>query len=480
MLQIKNKFLPVVLCGGSGKRLWPVSRKALPKQFVPLFEGKSLLELTLSRLSPLAEQIICITNEDHRFLVVEAQEAAAVSGPLILEPVGKNTSAAMALAALYAQSQGQSDACLLFCPADHHIPDTEAFIQTIHKSLSAARTGAFVTFGVTPTFPSTAYGYIEKGVNNPDGGYTVNRFIEKPAFEDAQALLLAGNVLWNAGIFMVRADVLIKTLSDQAPDILATCDRAMKQSIQENMDRGHVFVRPDANIFNTCRSESIDYAVLEKHPHVVTIPFTSAWSDVGSWNAVAELTPSDDDGNRVHGHGSVHHGCNTYIYAPNRQVAALGTQDLIIIDTPDALLVAHRSNVEQVKNVVDFLESEGCESAIAHRRVSRPWGWYDSVDMGPRFQVKRIGVKPGASLSLQKHHHRAEHWIVVKGTAEVTRGEDTFILSENQSTYISIGEVHRLSNPGIIELEIIEVQSGDYLGEDDIVRLEDTYGRVAN
>lgn len=473
-----DQIIPVVLCGGSGTRLWPVSRKSFPKQFVPLIDGKSLLELTLARLRKHSEQVVCVTGEEHRFLVAEAQEAAQTQGMQILEPCGKNTAAAMALAALQASSESEADPLLLFCPADHHIPDSDAFVKTVHQGVAAAKNGAIVTFGVNPTFPSTAYGYIGKGMQNADGSFAVSRFIEKPDAHNATLLVMSGNVLWNAGIFLISAKTLLSALAEHAPDILNTCRESMAHAKQETTPYGHAYVRPDATLFNQCRSESIDYAVLEKHPHTVVVPFAGIWSDVGSWNAVAELTPKDGNGNRIVGQGSAHHSHNTFIHAPHRPVAALGTEDLLIIDTPDALLVVHGDYVEQVKHVVGELETQGCDPATAHRRVARPWGWYDSIDMGQRFQVKRIGVKPGASLSLQRHRHRAEHWIVVQGIAEVTCGKEIFTLTENESTFIPIGEVHRLRNPGQTELEMIEVQSGSYLGEDDIERLEDAYGRV--
>lgn len=478
------RLLPVILCGGSGTRLWPLSRKSYPKQFVPLIGNKSLLRLTAERLAPIANgsPLICVAAEDHRFLVADDLKAGGLGGDLLLEPAGRNTAAAMALAALHAQGAGMADPLLLFCPADHHIPDAAAFATMVQQGVAAAEAGAIVTFGVLPSFPSTAYGYIQQGDARADGSRRVARFIEKPQAEAAQALLLQGNVLWNAGIFLANASVLLTALDAHAPDILASCQSAMAGAVTEAPPTSNDapttrFVRPAKDTFLSCRSQSIDYAVMEHHADVAVVPFAGQWSDVGSWNAVAELTPADDQGNRVAGQGHALAARNTYIHAPGRTVVALGTQDLLIIDTPDALLVANRDHAEQVKDVVAHLESAQLPQATLHRRVARPWGWYDSIDMGERFQVKRIGVKPGASLSLQKHHHRAEHWIVVKGTAEVTRGADVFLLAENQSTYIPIGEVHRLHNPGKIDLEMIEVQSGSYLGEDDIVRLEDSYGR---
>lgn len=475
-------IVPVILCGGSGTRLWPLSRKSYPKQFVPLIGNKSLLRLTAERLALVAKAtggaLMCVAAEDHRFLVADDLRAAGLGGDLLLEPAGRNTAAAMALAALQARGDGTADPLLLFCPADHHIPDAAAFARMVQQGVAAANAGAIVTFGVLPSFPSTAYGYIQQGAARADGSHAVARFIEKPKADAAQALLLQGDVLWNAGIFLARASVLLAALQAHAADILTSCQAAMATAATETAPgQGMRFVRPGKDAFLACRSQSIDYAVMEHHQDVAVVPFVGQWSDVGSWNAVADLTPADEAGNRIDGQGHTLQARNTYIHAPHRTVVALGTQDLLIIDTPDALLVANRDHAEQVKDVVAHLENAKLPQATMHRRVARPWGWYDSIDMGDRFQVKRIGVKPGASLSLQKHHHRAEHWIVVQGTAEVTNGDKVFLLSENQSTYIPIGEVHRLRNPGKLDLEMIEVQSGSYLGEDDIVRLEDTYGR---
>lgn len=461
---------PVILCGGSGTRLWPLSRKSFPKQFVPLINGKSLLQLTLERVKSLSPNVMCVASDEHRFLVAEAMDAAGVSGTQILEPVGRNTAAAMAAAALNAEPEQ----LLLFAPADHHIPDAAAFAQTVKSGVSAAEQGQIVTFGVLPTLPSTAYGYIQKaGALEGTTAFKVMRFIEKPSVDVATQLLLAGDHYWNAGIFLVKASVLLEALALYAPDILAACREAVAQQSRD----GH-FIRLGAEAFTACHSESVDYAVLEKHPQVAVVPFNGAWSDVGSWNAVANLSGGDAAGNRVHGQGTTLFASNTYIHASHRPVVALGTCDLLIIDTPDAILVAATSHAEQVKQVVAQLEVLNIPQANQHRRVARPWGVYDSVDCGDRFQVKRITVKPGAKLSLQMHHHRAEHWIVVKGTARVTRGDEEFLLSENQSTYIPLGVTHRLANPGKTPLEIIEVQSGAYLGEDDIVRFEDTYGRL--
>lgn len=463
---------PVILCGGSGTRLWPLSRKALPKQFVPLVQGKSLLQLTLERASVLATQQLIVASEEHRFLVQECAYAAQVQSRIVLEPVGRNTAAAMACAALNVPA----DTLLLFLPADHHIPDARAFADTVRCGEAAARAGSIVTFGVQPSFPSTAYGYIQQGgaLDAWPGVHRVQRFIEKPDAHRAQELLLQGGHFWNAGIFLAQAGTLLQALETFAPDILAACRQAVA-----SQEADGDFLRLESASFASCRSESIDYAVMEKAHNVAVVPFAGAWSDVGSWNAVAELTAPDAQGNRIEGQGHAVHASTTYIHAPHRPVVALGTQNVLIIDTADAVLVADTGHAEQVKQVVAELERLGVPQAQQHRRVARPWGMYDSVDAGPRFQVKRIVVKPGASLSLQMHHHRAEHWVVVSGTAEVTNGDKVLLLSENQSTYIPVGQVHRLANPGKVPLEIIEVQSGSYLGEDDIVRLQDTYGRVA-
>ena len=471
---------PVILCGGSGTRLWPLSRKAFPKQFIPLIGDKSLLQLTLERVAKLVPghtktdkpAIYCVASEAHRFLVADVAAQAGLQVQQILEPQAKNTAAAMALAALSASPE----ALLLFCPADHHIPDADQFAAMVQAAAPAARAGQLVTFGVLPSHPSTAYGYIQKAQANPQGGFAVARFVEKPNADLALELLASGQYLWNAGIFLMKAQSLLEALAQHAPDILACCRQAMAGAQQDEL-----FTRPESTAFAACRSQSIDYAVMEQAKNVVVFPFAGIWSDVGSWNAVADLAPAQANGNRSGGEeAQAHHlkSVNTYIHAGGqRPVVALGTHDLLIIDTPDALLVADAAHAEAVKDVVAKLEALDASQAVQHRRVARPWGWYDSIDMGPRHQVKRILVKPGASLSLQMHHHRAEHWVVVSGTAEITNGSKVMVLTENQSTYIPLGEVHRLANPGKVPLEIIEVQSGSYLGEDDIVRFEDSYGR---
>ena len=473
---------PVILCGGSGTRLWPLSRKSLPKQFVPLIGHKSLLQTTFERVEKLAgeQPVWTVTSEDHRFLVRDAAEAANVICKSILEPVSRNTAPAMTTAALNAHPEQ----LLLFLPADHHIPDVDLFTQTVQAGIPSAEQGTFVTFGITPTMPHTGYGYIQTVSLTPNHTpEPVIRFIEKPDQETALSYLASGNYSWNAGIFLVRAEALIKALKTHAPDILEAAQQAVeKQKIDND------FIYLDRKAFTTCRSESIDYAVIEKQaflktntshltPTVSMVSFQGAWSDVGSWNAVAALTETEADNNRIVGDGKTYNANSTYIHAPHRPVVALGTEELLIIDTKDAVLVASSSHAEQVKDIVADLKKQKVPQAIEHRYATRPWGEYDVIDEGHRFKVKRITVKPKSSLSLQLHHHRTEHWIVVKGIAKVICEDKTFLLSENQSTYIPIGSKHRLENPGTIPLEMIEVQSGSYLGEDDIERFDDHYGR---
>ena len=471
---------PVILCGGSGTRLWPLSRQSYPKQFVPLLGGRSLLELTLERVSGLSRHPWCVASADHRFLVTEAFERTRLSGQLLLEPMARNTAAAIAVAALHADE----DTLLLFCPADHHIPDAAAFVERVQQAQTAAQAGALVTFGVHPSHPSSAYGYIEaRSPWQETGALSVERFIEKPSVNRAAELLLQGGVYWNAGIFLGLASEWLRALQQHAPDILAACKNALEQAAAPQTTRSsHASIQSislHAASFEACRSQSIDYAVMEHHKAICMVPFAGAWSDVGSWNAVAALSPSDPAGNSAQGNAHLMDCQGTYVHAAGRRpVVALGLEGICVVDTDDAVLITPMARAEEVKAVVSHLAAQEVPQALLHRRVARPWGWYDSIDQGERFQVKRIGVKPGASLSLQLHHHRAEHWIVVKGTAEITCGERVYMLTENQSTYIPLGERHRLRNPGKVELEIIEVQSGSYLGEDDIVRLEDNYGRA--
>ncbi len=471
-------IIPVILCGGSGTRLWPLSRKSFPKQFVSLIDDKSLLQLTLERVRDLHGQVITIAAEDHRFLVIDALQRAGATGPILLEPAGRNTAPAMGLAAQYALRELPADAVLLFCPADHHIPDREAFVTTVRHGVPAVQAGAVVTFGVPPASPATAYGYIVPGPRRDAHSFTVAQFVEKPDPTRAQELVLKDTVFWNTGIFLTHADTLRRALACHAQDILTSVETAMEAAQRETLPNGFEFIRPDPTAFTACRSQSIDYAVMEHHDDVAVVPLPGRWSDVGSWQALAEMTPPDAARNRLDGKGVVHRAENTFIHAPHRPVVAVGTRDLMIVDTPDAVLVAHPDEVGEMKALVPKLEAFQNENGATHRRIPRPWGWTDTLDTGDGFQVKRIGVKPGAALSLQKHRHRAEHWVLVKGEAEVRRGEDTFLLHENHSTYIPVGVTHRLRNVGTTELIIIEIQTGDYLGEDDIQRLEDLYGRA--
>ena len=471
-------IIPVILCGGSGTRLWPLSRKSFPKQFVSLIDDKSLLQLTLERVRDLHGQVITVAAEDHRFLVIDALQRAGTTGSILLEPAGRNTAPAMGLAAQYALRELPADAVLLFCPADHHIPDREAFVTTVRHGVSAAQAGAIVAFGVPPASPAAAYGYVVPGPRRDAHSFTVEQFVEKPAPTRAQELVLKDTVFWNTGIFLTRADTLRHALACHAQDILTSVETAMEATQREMLPNGFEFIRPDPTAFTACRSQSIDYAVMEHHDDVAIVPFPGRWSDVGSWQAVVDMMPPDTARNRLDGKGVVHRAENTFIHAPHRPVVAVGTRDLIIVDTPDAVLVAHPDEVGGMKALVPKLEAFQNGNGATHHRIPRPWGWTDTLDTGDGFQVKRIGVKPGAALSLQKHRHRAEHWVSVKGVAEITRGEDTFLLHENQSTYIPVGMVHRLRNIGTTELIVIEIQTGDYLGEDDIQRLEDFYGRA--
>lgn len=467
-------LIPVILCGGSGTRLWPLSRKSYPKQFVPIVGDQSLLQATLRRVSSLSSRVYCVAAEDHRFLVRDELEAAGVEGLTLLEPMPRNTAAAMGMAALEAVHQGHDEAPMLFCPSDHYMPNSAAFCEAVREASRALRHGEILTFGIEPTHPATGYGYIQV---SPDGSregglHAVFAFLEKPSAHKASSLIARGNVFWNAGIFLVTAKTLIEALRAHAPDILRSCELAVSRA-----KRAEGFVWLDRAALEECRAQSIDYAVMEHYASIRMKPLSMAWSDVGSWAAVAELDPADENGNRAHGQGLFIESVGSYIYSPDRLSVVLGGENLLVIDTPDALLVAPKDMAEQVRQAVSALEHQQSPEAVFHRKVSRPWGWYDSLDRGDGFQVKRILVRPGASLSLQMHNHRAEHWVVVRGRARVTRGDEVFELARNESTYIPLGVKHRLENPGAEDLEIIEIQSGDYLGEDDIVRFEDVYGR---
>ncbi|MCE0460207.1 MULTISPECIES: mannose-1-phosphate guanylyltransferase/mannose-6-phosphate isomerase [Pseudomonas] len=468
-------FLPVIMAGGAGSRLWPLSRQLNPKQFLPLVDaGQSLLQSTIKRLEGLDHHLpILICNEQHRFLAAEQlRQLEMEQARILLEPVGRNTAPAIALAALQATVSG-ADPVLLVLAADHLVQDVGAFHTSIERALALAEGGKLVTFAIVPTHPETGFGYLERGQALGNGGYVVNRFVEKPDSAAAQKYLESGEYFWNSGMFMFRASRYLEELERFAPDILHAC-RASFASAQEDMH----FTRVNAQAFAACPENSIDYAVMERTSDAVMVPLDAGWNDVGSWSALWDTAEKDAHGNVLKGDVITERTSSSYVHATHRLVATIGVDDLVIVETKDAVLVAHKGDVQDVKKIVDQLKSCKRPEYANHREVYRPWGVYDSIDNGPRYQVKRITVNPGAKLSVQMHHHRAEHWIVVSGTAQVTNGDKTYLVTENQSTYIPVGQVHALENPGVIPLELIEVQSGTYLGEDDIVRFEDRYGRV--
>ncbi|HDS1012513.1 mannose-1-phosphate guanylyltransferase/mannose-6-phosphate isomerase [Stenotrophomonas maltophilia] len=465
-----SSIQPVILSGGSGTRLWPLSREAYPKQFLPLAGELTMLQATWQRVAPLAARgPLVIANEEHRFVAAEQlQQVGAEPAAIILEPVGRNTAPAIAVAALEATRDG-ADALLLVLPSDHVITDEAAFRNAVQAAASAAEAGKLVTFGIVPTGPETGYGYIKAA--DGQGVRAVERFVEKPDLETATGYVSSGQYYWNSGMFLFKASRYLQELERFQPEMLARSRQAWQQA-----RRDADFTRLDKDAFTAVPSDSIDYAVMERTADAVVIPLDAGWNDVGSWTALRDVSQQDGDGNAHQGDVIAIDCRNTYAYA-QRLVALVGLDDVIVVETDDAVLVGKADRMQEVKTVVAKLKAEGRSEATWHRKVYRPWGAYDSIDNGERFQVKRITVKPGGTLSLQMHHHRAEHWIVVSGTAEVTRGNEVILLSENQSTYIPLGVTHRLRNPGKLPLELIEVQSGSYLGEDDIVRFEDTYGR---
>jgi mannose-1-phosphate guanylyltransferase/mannose-6-phosphate isomerase len=469
-----TSLVPVILSGGSGTRLWPASREAHPKQFLPLVGDNSLLQSTWLRLAglPDAAAPIVVGNEEHRFLVAEQLRAVgATPSAIILEPVARNTAPAIAVAALVALAEG-NDPLLLVLPSDHLIRDEAGFRAAVQQARPAAEAGALVTFGIVPDGPETGFGYIKAGLG--EGVRPVERFVEKPDYATAQVYVASGEYFWNSGMFLFRASRYLDELGATRPEMLARC-RESVQAARRDAD----FLRLDKATFAASPSDSIDYAVMEKTLHAAVLPLDVGWNDVGSWSALWQVSEQDTEGNAHRGDVLAIDCRNTLVHSERRLVALLGLDELVVIDTDDALLVAHRDKVQQVKDIVGRLKLDGRTHANLHRKVFRPWGSYDSIDNGERFQVKRIVVNPGAALSLQMHHHRAEHWIVVRGTARVTCDERVFTLRENESTFIPLGSKHRLENPGDAPLELIEVQSGNYLGEDDIVRFEDVYGRQA-
>lgn len=480
--------IPVILCGGSGTRLWPLSRAGFPKQFLVLSGLYSLYQLAAKRLQALSSVAIhmqgslIVTGEEHRFLALEQlRELRLGQASFILEPSARNTAAALTLAALQATEQG-GDPVLVASPADQHIGDEAGYAQGLSRAIQAASSGAIVILGITPDRPETGYGYIRWGSSaDPADVREVKQFVEKPALDLATQYLSSGEYAWNSGMFVLKASVWLTALAQFRPDILQACEKAWINRVTDPLHDGLKFVRPDSTDFLQVPSESVDYAVMEKCPGstfpIRMVDLDAKWSDVGAWDAVWQVGQADDRGNVTQGDVLLDSSTNNFIHASSRLVSAVGVNNLAIVETADAVLVCDKANSQQVKNIVAQLQKQSRSEPNLHRKVHRPWGWYDSLDEGEQFKVKRINVKPGASLSLQKHAHRAEHWIVVKGQAVVTCGSRIETLIENQSTYIPLGEVHRLHNPGTTDLEIIEVQSGSYLGEDDIVRLQDTYGR---
>jgi mannose-1-phosphate guanylyltransferase len=467
-------IVPVIMAGGSGTRLWPLSRESFPKQFLALGGPESMLQATVRRLEGLeADMALVICNERHRFLVAEQLEQLGVlDGNIILEPVGRNTAPAVALAALHLLDMGR-DPILLVMAADHLIQDTQAFQESVARALPAAGSGSLVTMGIVPDKAETGYGYIRKGEELGGGVCRVQEFVEKPSAEVAALYLGRGGYLWNSGMFLFRASRYLEELERHRPDITAACRTAMAGA---GFDRD--FIRPDPDAFKACPADSIDYAVMEKTDDAVLVGLDAGWSDVGAFAALWDLLPGDGYGNVLQGDVMLHDSRNNLIFAENMLVATVGLENSVVIQTKDAVLVAPRDRVQEVKAIVAQIKEAGRTEHELHRQVYRPWGHYDAVDSGHRYQVKRIMVKPGAKLSVQMHHHRAEHWIVVSGTALVTLDGSERLVTENQSIYIPVGSVHALENPGKMPLELIEVQVGSYLGEDDIVRIHDRYGRA--
>lgn len=472
-------IVPVIMAGGSGSRLWPLSRVLNPKQFLCLRGELTMLQTTLNRLNGIeCESPVVICNEQHRFIVAEQlRQLSKLTENIVLEPVGRNTAPAVALAALTAQrNQPQSDPLMLILAADHVIQDEDAFRNAVRSAIPHAEAGKLVTFGIIPSQPETGYGYIRRGkivsADTPNPAFSVAEFVEKPDLSTAQSYVVSGEYYWNSGMFLFRAGRYLEELAKFRPDILSACEKAMAD-VDPDLD----FVRVDEQAFLACPDESIDYAVMEKTADAVVVPMDAGWSDVGSWSSLWDISDKNPQGNVYHGDVIGYDTKNSYIYAESGLVATVGVKDLIVVQTKDAVLIADRNHVQDVKKIVEKLKSDGRHEYHKHREVYRPWGKYDSIDAGERYQVKRITVKPGEGMSLQMHHHRAEHWIVVAGTARVTLGDKVTLLGENESIYIPLGVIHCLENPGKIPLDLIEVRSGTYLEEDDIVRFKDRYGR---
>ncbi len=466
-------MIPVILSGGSGTRLWPLSRGQYPKQFLPLVSGHTMIQETVLRLDGLTglKAPIAVCNEDHRFMLAEQMREIGVNpAAIILEPVGKNTAPAVAIAALSAQSE---DDILLILPADHVVDNRAAFHEAIVQARQLAEQDMLVTFGIVATEPETGYGYIKAGNDRHGAAFNVAAFVEKPDLQTAQRYIESGDYFWNSGMFAFKAGCFLRELEKFNPKMLKVCREALKAA-KSDLD----FVRLDKTIFSTCPADSIDYAVMEKTDKAVVIPLDADWNDVGSWSALWDVTAKDASGNAIKGDVLTVDTVNSYIHSSSKLVAVIGVHDLVVVETDDAVMIAAKDKVQDVKLIVDRLKALNRDEAQIHRKVYRPWGHYDLVDCGDRHHTKRIVVKPGAKLSVQKHHHRAEHWVVVKGTAWVNKNGESILVTENESIYIPVGTVHSLENPGVIPLEMVEVQSGSYLGEDDIVRYEDQYGRI--
>lgn len=464
-------LLPVIMAGGSGSRLWPLSRSLYPKQFISLTSKKTMLQETITRLKNIEHQPpLLICNEEHRFIVAEQlrQENFKHSG-IILEPVGRNTGPAIALAAIKSMQNGD-DPLLLVLAADHVIQDHASFTKSIEKAIAPAEQGALITFGIVPTAPETGYGYIKKGNLVNESAFQVERFVEKPDLSTAEQYIASNEYLWNSGMFLFKASCYVSELKKHAPEILSSCELALQNSLSD-LD----FTRINAEIFEACPENSIDYAVMEKANNVLVVPMDAGWSDVGSFSSLWEVSPKDQQSNVIIGDVLTENTKNSYVYSQSKLVSTVGVDNLVIIETKDAVLVANKDNVQDVKSIVNQLKQAGRSECEQHREAYRPWGTHDEIAQGERFHVKHLKVKPGEKTALQMHYHRAEHWIVVQGTAKVTNGDKNYILSENESTYIPIGSPHQIENPGKIDLHLIEVRSGNYLEEDDIVRLKE-YG----
>ncbi|MGY2292239.1 mannose-1-phosphate guanylyltransferase/mannose-6-phosphate isomerase [Pseudomonas sp. SDO528_S397] len=476
-------LIPVIICGGAGSRLWPVSRSAHPKPFIELPDGGNLIRKTFNRALALkgVAEVLTITNRDLYFKTLDEYGAAAphfTNLSFVLEPFGRNTAAAVAVAAQEVARAHGHDAIMLVLPADHLIDDQAAFAAAVESASRLAESGLLVTFGVTPEYPETGYGYVQKNINEPLGsGFKVRRFVEKPDLETAKGYLESGEYFWNSGMFCFRAGTLVEEMALCAPDVSSAVDVCLAGS-GTMQGSGHRSLHLEPQSFANVPDISIDFALMERSSKVATVPCDIGWSDIGSWNAMSELSLPDEQGNRIEGEAVLHAASNNYVRSPRRLTALVGVEDLLIVDTPDALLVAHKDHAQDIKAITAQLKKSGHRTHHDHTTVRRPWGTYTTLEEGQRFKIKRIVVKPQASLSLQMHHHRSEHWIVVSGMARVVNNDREFLLNTNESTFIPAGHTHRLENPGVIDLVLIEVQSGDYLGEDDIVRFEDIYGRA--